>query len=97
MAQAALFTESRADTFGSLLDGSRPQSLKRPKHENDAASRDTPDQLPGMVQLLATLALRHESQLQAIAVQDTFILFLQPGASGIIPLINQPRSHGSRK
>ena len=42
-----------------------------------------------MVQLLATLALRHESQLQALAVQDTFILFLQPRTSSIIPVIQQ--------
>ena len=60
------------------------QSLKRPKRETDTASRDTSDQLPKMVQVLATLALRRESQLQAIAVQDTFILFLQPGTSSII-------------
>ena len=42
-----------------------------------------------MVQLLATLTLGHESQLQALAVQDTYILFLQPGTSSIIPAIQQ--------
>ena len=78
-----------SDTFGNLIDGSKPQSLKRPKHEQDGGSRDTSDQHPNLIQMLASLDLRHESQLQAIAIQDTFILFLQPGQSSLIPLIQQ--------
>lgn len=35
------------------------------------------------------LSLPHECQLQAIAVQDTCILFLQPGTSSILPVITQ--------
>ena len=78
------------DTFGGLPDVQpRQQALKRPKHEIEPASRDSSDQLPKMVQLLATLTLGHESQLQALAVQDTYILFLQPGTSSIIPAIQQ--------
>ncbi|CAK9105377.1 unnamed protein product [Durusdinium trenchii] len=78
-----------SDTFGNLIEGSKPQSLKRPKHELDGGSRDTSDQQPNLIQMLASLALRHESQLQAIAIQDTFILSLQPGQSSLIPLIQQ--------
>ena len=42
-----------------------------------------------MVQLLTTLVLRHESQLQTLAVQDTFVLFFQPGTASILPQIQQ--------
>ena len=42
-----------------------------------------------MMQMLAQLALRHESQLQALATQDTFMLFLQPGTASMIPTLVQ--------
>ena len=74
---------------GSAIEEKPRQPLKRPKHEADMELPSTSDQLPKVVQLLATLALRHERQLQAMAVQDTFIIFLQPGSASIIPQIQQ--------
>ena len=78
-----------SDTFGGLIESRPVQCLKRWKRELEREPSDTYDQLPRVVQLLTTLVLRHESQLQALAVQGTFILFFQPGTASILPQIQQ--------
>lgn len=76
------------DTFGNFLMEHRSPAAKRSRGHEEGSS-DTSNQLPKLMQLLAQLALRHESQLQALATQDTFILFLQPGTASMIPTLVQ--------
>lgn len=47
-------TGQLTDAFGTLLESPKPNALKRPKHETDTASKGTSDQLPKMMQALAT-------------------------------------------
>lgn len=70
------------------LPGGPPASSSQARGQ-DEGSNDTSNQLPKMMQMLAQLALRHESQLQALATQDTFMLFLQPGTASMIPTLVQ--------
>ena len=84
-----------SDTFGGLIESRPVQPLKRPKHELERESNDSYDQLPRVVQLLTTLVLRHESQLQALAAQDTFILFFQPGRPVSSRRSSKPHNSGN--
>ena len=47
----------------------------------------------GLTQALVQVALRHESQLQALSAQDQFVFFLQAGEKGALPMILKQAAH----
>ena len=68
-----------------LLDGPR-QKKRRAQPPRDAAA---PTNLNQVTRALVQMSLRHESQLQAQATEDQYILFLQAHQAGILQQLVQ--------
>ena len=71
---------------------------KRQKREPPKRGRVTEDKDPSMrdaMRLMASLVLRREQDLQQVARQDTFLLFLVPSQEGCVPLLHQAHKEWS--
>ena len=72
------------ESWGNLLQQGNLNKRRRPTEQEPV---DRPQQ--SVSRALIQLALRHESQLQAMAMEDQFILFLQSDQRGILPILIQ--------
>ena len=72
------------ESWGHLLN---PPNAKRQRPNQPKAAGEPQAHLSAVSKALIQLALRHESQLQALAMDDQFILFFQSDQRGILPLL----------
>ena len=70
--------------------GRDPDQLKRARTGQNKRDRQTVEREPplrDLIRAMGHLMLRHDQDLQVLALQDTFILFLVPSQEGSIPLL----------
>ena len=76
------------DAFGGLFrTTSRPSQKRGRPEELSQEAVDTLERIQKTMGLLTALSLRHESQLQAQASTDQFLMFFQMNQQGISPMM----------
>ena len=76
------------DTVNGLLALNQSQQNKRRRGDGPSPPSQRRQVDPqGLTKALIQIALRHESQLQALAQTDQFVIFLQGGEKGAMPLL----------
>ena len=83
--------EEMEESWGTLLPNSQKR-LKRPSPQqapHQAAHQSSAEAQHPTSKALLALVLRHESQLQALAMDDQYIIFLQSDPRGALPGLYQ--------